>query len=158
MNYSILYCRSNGLFGRVIQAFSGDDIDHVGIRLGNRVLDVTPLHGVRITDYEDWSKKYNIVAEDILPVVGELRAAAGIEVLVSYIGSGYDFLEILGFAFWRKLGSSRRFVCSSLGAEAVYQLTGLAWPGKAGRITPRHLRLWTAGLATGYGLSGKPEN
>lgn len=147
MTYSVLYSGGGTLGSALISLATGDTATHVGICPNRQhVIDATLLHGVKRWDRDEWLSMRHAVDEHELTPADETHEEMADEYVRGMLGRHYDWLEIIGFLVMRDLGMGKRPVCSSLGRDWVCLLTGKQWPGKTGRTSPRHLRLFTGGM------------
>jgi hypothetical protein len=157
---SLMCVRTPGtLADLAIRAWDGDSASHVGIRLGDQVIDATLKHGVSICSLENWLRGRIVVDE--VPIHARTPAAqtAAIERLGARIGQRYDWLEILGFVVLRDLGHPDRPICSRLAIDFITDACGLRVPGRQGRISPRMVRTVLSAYNVGLtdGMSNQPN-
>ena len=132
--HSLLFVRRRrDLASRLILAQDGGTASHVGVRVGDRVIDASLWHGVAQWDLTEWLKGYELVQD--VPVIPRSQAAAdqAERELFDMLGRRYDWLEIAGFILWRDLGHPDRPVCSRLAQDFFNTATGYDYPGRAGR-------------------------
>lgn len=139
---SLLFTRSaNPLLDAPIRAWDADHSGHVGVRVGDKVIDATLRHGVAVWPLADWLQRRVLV--DDLPVVprsiGHQQTAE--TRLFDRIGQRYDLWEIAGFLLLRNMGDPQRPICSRLAIDYITDACGLSLPGKQGRVGPRIVRV-----------------
>jgi len=137
---SLLFTRSaNPLLDAPIRAWDAGHMSHVGIRVGDVVIDASLWHGVAKWRLEDWTRGRVIV--DDLPVIASSQGAQELAEsrLFDRIGQRYDVWEIVGYPLLRDLGDPDRPVCSRLGYDYLTDACSLRLPGRQGRIGPRLL-------------------
>lgn len=158
---SLLFTRSaNPLLDAPIRAWDADHSGHVGVRVGDKVIDATLRHGVAVWPLADWLQRRVLV--DDLPVVprsiGHQQTAE--TRLFDRIGQRYDLWEIAGFLLLRNMGDPQRPICSRLAIDYITDACGLSLPGKQGRVGPRIVRVtlhaYNAGLKNGVPLPVPP--
>jgi hypothetical protein len=148
---SLVFSRSwNRLLDLPIRAWEGDDCSHVGVRLGDKVIDATLLHGVAATSYEEWCARRELMQEiDIFPASFGAAEQASNE-LHAKVGLPYDWRGVLGFPLLRDLDQRNAWWCSELAAHWLTVHAGIVLPGRPGRRGVRLLR-W---VASGYSQRG----
>lgn len=137
---SILCVRSATLSGRAIEAWDGDHVSHVGIRVEDQVIDATFWHGVKKWPLDVWMQGRTLV--DDIPVYPSSlghQQTAEME-LFDRIGQKYDRWEIAGFVLLRDLGDPKRPICSRLAYDYLHAACGLQIAGRQGRMGPRLIR------------------
>lgn len=151
---SLLFTRSaNPLLDAPIRAWDADHSGHVGVRIGDKVIDATLWHGVAVWPLDVWLQRRVLV--DDVPVIprslGHQQTAESR--LFDRIGQRYDVWEIVGFVLLRDLGDPQRPICSRLAIDYLTDACGIRLPGKQGRIGPRLVRsalhAYNAGLLRG---------
>jgi hypothetical protein len=141
MTPTIIYTRSAHWqpLDALIRAWDAGTMSHLGIRLGDVVVDATIPHGVAQWRASDWLQGRVIVDELPVFATDETTAFRAYRKLQARIGQQYDIWEILGFPLLRDLGDPERPVCSRLGYDHLTAACGLRIPGRQGRIGPRLL-------------------
>lgn len=155
IQFALLFVRKpRDIFSKVIVAQDGGLASHVGVRIGDEVVDATFWHGVKTWKLEDWMAQYELVESvDFVARNSDAEAAAARQV-TSMLGKRYDWLEILGFLLWRDLGSPNRPVCSRLAQDVFNLATGVAYPGRSGRWGVRLCQVSATSYRQGLKNSG----
>jgi hypothetical protein len=152
---SILYTRSSGFVftDLAIRAWDAGHMRHVGVRIGQTVIDASFWHGVARWDLAEWLEGRTLVGD--IPVhatsIGSQEQAE--TNLINRIGQRYDAWEIAGYLLLRDLGDPDRPVCSRLGYDYLSDACGLRIPGRQGRIGPRLLHAAHHSYNTGLLIS-----
>jgi len=132
--YSLLYTMPrHRLLGTLISQPDGGEASHVGVRLGDQVIDASFWHGVAVWPLAEWLKDKHLVADvPVVPRTPGMGDQAEIN-LRARIGQRYDWLELLGFILLRDLGDPNRPICSRLGQDFLRDACGLVIPWRTGR-------------------------
>lgn len=140
--YTSLLCvrSAHPLMDAPIRAWDADHISHIGIRIGDHVVDATLRHGVQEWRHEDWIADRVLVDDVPVYPTSSRDEQLAIEELRSRIGQRYDLLEIVGFLLLRDLGDPTRPICSRLAYDYARRCCGLIIVGKQGRLGPRLTR------------------
>jgi len=109
---------------------------HVGVIMGNMVLESRGGKGVVLTPINEFKDRYTSTDIGYLPCVSKEKAE---QFLTEQLGKEYDLKAIIGAAFNLKIDSSVAYHCSELIAEA----TGLFNPNYLATISPAILRKLT---------------
>lgn len=114
-----IFTTSPALGSALIRAREGGTASHVGLVVGDRVIDATWTHGgVRAWWLDQWVTMENRrVVEDIEFPVPNPEAAHAF--LNAQIGKGYDLSFVLGFLAWRDWSDPDLWACSELAMAAV---------------------------------------
>lgn len=109
---------------------------HVGVVMGNMVLESRGGVGVVLTPINEFKDRYTSTDTGYIPCASKEKAEA---FLTEQLGKEYDLKAIIGAAFNLKIDSSVAYHCSELIAEA----TGLFNPNYLSTISPAILRKLT---------------
>jgi hypothetical protein len=139
----------------LVRAWDAGAMSHVGVRIGNIVVDATIQHGVANWPCDHWLQGRVIVDEQPVFATDDATAQRAYDRLFARVGQTYDWLEILGFPLLRDMGDPERPVCSRLAYDYLTDACGLRIPGRQGRIGPRLLH--TAHHAYNLGLLYGPQ-
>jgi len=151
---SLLFTRSaNPLLDAPIRAWDADHSGHVGIRVGDKVIDASLWHGVAVWHLNDWLAS-RVLVDDVPVIARSLGHQQTAESrLFDRVGQRYDLWEIVGFVLLRDLGDPQRPICSRLAIDYITDACGVTLPGKQGRVGPRLVRTalhaYNAGLLRG---------
>jgi hypothetical protein len=137
---SLLCVRSTSLGGKAIQAWDGDHVSHVGVRVGNTIVDATFWHGVKAWPAYDWLHRYVLVDDTPIHPLSAAHQQTAEMRLFDRIGQRYDVWEIAGFVLLRDLGHPARPICSRLAIDYITDACAVRLPGKQGRVGPRLVR------------------
>jgi uncharacterized protein YycO len=118
---SLIFTRAeSSLADLTIMAFEGGTASHVGIKIGEYVIDSAMMQGgVRRHTVEDFMRGRIAVDEVQLYLPNPDAADAWIN---KQIGKPYDWSALLGFLAWRDWSDDERWYCSELGGG--YMLAG----------------------------------
>lgn len=138
MSHYLLFSRNRRAWMDLpIRAFEGGDAGHVGIQIGDEVIDSAFWQrGVRKTSFEAWRSEHVIVGSVpvYLPKMDEANAW-----LHEQLGKPYDWTAILGFLAWRDWSEPESWYCSELAAGWMQQGGVSPWV-RSGRIGVRMVR------------------
>ena len=109
---------------------------HVGVVIGDNVIESRGGVGVVITSLNEFKDRYTSTDIGLLPCVSKQVAE---DFLYTQVGKKYDLKAIIGAAFNLKIDSSVAYHCSELIAEA----TGLFNPNYLSTVSPAILRKMT---------------
>ncbi|MDF2792325.1 MAG: hypothetical protein K0S85_78 [Pseudomonas orientalis] len=134
----VLFTRRRMIGSLLIRGITWSAFSHVEIVLGDQVIGANMFGGVTLVPLKERLEKssYAALVRIPCPVPGAVQAAA-----MSKIGSGYDYLGLLGILFRsERWESKKRFFCSEFVAWAFNQANApLLRPEVGARITPQHL-------------------
>lgn len=132
--YSLLYTMpSYRLLGTLISQPDGGEASHVGVRLGEQVIDASFMHGVAVWPLDEWLSSRVLVADvPVIPRTVGMGEQAALN-LRARIGQRYDWAELIGFILLRDLGDPNRPICSRLAQDFLRDACGLIIPWRMGR-------------------------
>lgn len=134
---NLIFTRSWSPLSAIIRLATWSTWSHVGVLLGDRVLDSTIRHGVAMRDMDSFMagisahRVVDVETENPLGVINALR---------SQIGKPYDLTGVLGMSLRRNWQEDDRWFCSELVAWAFKQSGQPLFRNESMyRITPQHL-------------------
>lgn len=141
----------NAIFSAPIRGWEGDECTHVGVWLQRHqvVVHASAFAGV-VKESREAFLHGRILKDQIdLPAASPGHLALAELTMLSAVGGGYDWPEVIGFPLLRDLGSSDRYVCSTLARRAMEDVSGRTHPGRRGRYGVRLARIDAAALRDG---------
>lgn len=135
---TVVYARSHSLGGLLIR--HADRLarwSHCGVLLRSAatVVEARAMHGVVATPYEDFACRYGqgrverVSVQCPDPLAGEHWA-------LQQLGSGYDYLAVLGGAMRQSWQEPGRWMCSELVEMALHQAGAKRFRDGPSRISP----------------------
>lgn len=130
----VIFGRSNSNIGKIIRFVSRSDYSHIAYidEQTGYIIEAAGGIGVRITNFESFSKKYPIYLIAEIPVHDPHAFRRSI---IRYVGSGYDFNAILGILLRVDWNEDANWTCS----ELIAKCSGLFREDKLHRVTQEHL-------------------
>ncbi len=125
----LIFGRNNLPFSWLIRIFTWSRWSHVGIVVGDKVIEATALHGVVMTPIADFIKRYN--DHSYATMLTENDGDAEFRALLE-VGKKYDFSAIFGILFRSGWNQDNAWFCSELVAHAA----GTYRKDRVSRITP----------------------
>lgn len=128
---SLVFVKTNSLWGKAIRAFTRSEYNHVGLVDGHHIIDSSIGHGVRRTPLNEIQGEITI--RYVLAPQNVINRVAG------QIGKPYDLLGALAIPFRKNWHDRRKWFCSELVAWA-FEEEGITLVNKhLSRITPQDL-------------------
>ena len=115
---SVIFLSGKGFYAKLIRFFTGSDLTHVAIRVGEMCYHSTMPEGVQATRLDVLMQSHELKHEVAMIDVDETE-------LNQHLGKPYDFLSlplaIIGQLFGKKLYSGdKAFICTEFVTEIVF--------------------------------------
>lgn len=112
----LIFVRADNIGGALIRMFEGGEASHVGIDVGDCIIDSTLLHGTTCRSHVEFIRRRTLIDTIDVPLPDE---AAAITFLREQVGRPYDWTAIIGFMLFRDWSYDDRWYCSELAATAM---------------------------------------
>lgn len=127
----VIYGKNRQPLGYLIRFFTWSRWQHIGIVVGDMVIEATIDRGVIETPLSVFKKRYRKTHTGYIPCKS---CSEALSLARQELGKPYDFRAIFGLVFRRSWESRTRWFCS----ELVAHTTQIFREDRVSRVTPEH--------------------